>query len=59
MTGWRRGWDSDSLPTLNRRKLFILRSDESSKNDTNAEERYTAGTRTRLWGRAKWELQPP
>lgn len=36
------------IPTQTR-KLFILRSDESCKTDTNAELRYTAGTQTCAW----------
>ncbi len=42
---WRRGWDSDPIHLLKRRKLLILRFAPSVKNAGNAGLRYTAGTR--------------
>ncbi len=49
---WEKGWLVGAVGIelsgpLQTRKLFILRSDKTHKNDRNAEVRYTTGTRRR------------
>ena len=44
---WRGRRDSERLPGLNPRKLFIPRNAKPDENATNAEPGYTAGTRAR------------
>src|SRR6266849_4797540 len=42
---WRRGWESNPSGGLIRRKLLILQNSKTGIIHTNAEARYTAGTR--------------
>ena len=42
---WRRGWESNRVRPLKRRKSFILRNARNAKNAQFAELGYAAGTR--------------